>query len=170
MHHQAGTIAALNLFLGWTLFGWVIALAKACGDPRPFHVTINDVQQRAGTPTPDPVSLPHHPHNITTPTEDAAPMAMLRHLQDLRDQGVLTRARVRREEPKDTPGRTRRRIAWSHTQMKRDVVSDHVPLLPNPGRCSRQPASRVDSGPHASLRRRSGSGHRLLLPGGLGPG
>ena len=28
-HHQSGAIFVLNLFLGWTLLGWVIALAMA---------------------------------------------------------------------------------------------------------------------------------------------
>ena len=28
-HHQVGSILVLNLFLGWTLLGWVIALAMA---------------------------------------------------------------------------------------------------------------------------------------------
>ena len=29
-HHQAGMVAAINVFLGWTLIGWVVALAIAC--------------------------------------------------------------------------------------------------------------------------------------------
>jgi hypothetical protein len=29
-HHQTGPIVILNLFLGWTLVGWVIALAWSC--------------------------------------------------------------------------------------------------------------------------------------------
>ena len=29
-HSQTGAIFALNLFLGWTLLGWVIALVWAC--------------------------------------------------------------------------------------------------------------------------------------------
>jgi hypothetical protein len=31
-HHQTGMVAILNVFLGWTLIGWVVALAIACGD------------------------------------------------------------------------------------------------------------------------------------------
>jgi hypothetical protein len=30
-HHNMGTIIVLDLFLGWTLVGWVVALAMACG-------------------------------------------------------------------------------------------------------------------------------------------
>ena len=29
-HHQVGAVFVLNLFLGWTLVGWVVALAMAC--------------------------------------------------------------------------------------------------------------------------------------------
>ncbi len=28
-HHQTGSIAVVNLFLGWTVVGWVVALAMA---------------------------------------------------------------------------------------------------------------------------------------------
>ena len=30
--HQLGMVAILNVFLGWTLIGWVVALAIAFGD------------------------------------------------------------------------------------------------------------------------------------------
>ena len=30
-HHNIGAIAVLNIFLGWTFLGWVIALAMASG-------------------------------------------------------------------------------------------------------------------------------------------
>jgi hypothetical protein len=29
-HPQAGAITVVNVFLGWTLVGWVVALAMAC--------------------------------------------------------------------------------------------------------------------------------------------
>ena len=29
-HHNRGSIFVLNLFLGWTFIGWIIALAMAC--------------------------------------------------------------------------------------------------------------------------------------------
>lgn len=31
-HSSVGGIAVINLFLGWTLIGWVVALAWACSD------------------------------------------------------------------------------------------------------------------------------------------
>lgn len=36
-HHQRGAIAVLNLFLGWTGLGWVIALVWACAAVRKDH-------------------------------------------------------------------------------------------------------------------------------------
>lgn len=34
-HRQLTAITVLNLFLGWTLLGWVIALVWACTNPAP---------------------------------------------------------------------------------------------------------------------------------------
>lgn len=34
-HHNAGPIAIVNVFFGWTLLGWVIALAWAFSSPPP---------------------------------------------------------------------------------------------------------------------------------------
>lgn len=34
-HHNAVAIFILNLLLGWTLFGWVLALVWACMNPPP---------------------------------------------------------------------------------------------------------------------------------------
>jgi hypothetical protein len=33
LHHNRGAIFVLNLFLGWTLLGWVVALVWACMNP-----------------------------------------------------------------------------------------------------------------------------------------
>jgi cell division protein FtsX len=30
-HHQANTVLVINLFLGWTFVGWVVALAMSVG-------------------------------------------------------------------------------------------------------------------------------------------
>jgi hypothetical protein len=32
---HSGSVVVVNVFLGWTLIGWVVALAMACRDPRP---------------------------------------------------------------------------------------------------------------------------------------
>ncbi len=34
-HHQVGMVAVIDIFLGWTVIGWVVALAIACGDRKP---------------------------------------------------------------------------------------------------------------------------------------
>jgi hypothetical protein len=34
-HHNAGAICALNIFLGWTVVGWVTALVWALTRPAP---------------------------------------------------------------------------------------------------------------------------------------
>ena len=33
-HHQLGAIAVINVLLGWTVVGWVVALAMACSAVR----------------------------------------------------------------------------------------------------------------------------------------
>jgi hypothetical protein len=33
-HHQRGAIAVVNILLGWTVIGWVVALAMACSAVR----------------------------------------------------------------------------------------------------------------------------------------
>lgn len=30
-HHNTGSILVINLLLSWTVIGWIIALAMACG-------------------------------------------------------------------------------------------------------------------------------------------
>ena len=34
-HHNSTAILMLNLFLGWTLLGWVVSLVWACTNPPP---------------------------------------------------------------------------------------------------------------------------------------
>lgn len=34
-HKQTGMVFVLDFFLGWTVIGWVVALAIACGDRPP---------------------------------------------------------------------------------------------------------------------------------------
>jgi hypothetical protein len=41
-HHNKGGILALNLFLGWTLIGWVGALVWALTNPSPSAVVANN--------------------------------------------------------------------------------------------------------------------------------
>ena len=39
-HHQAATVLIVNLFLGWTVVGWVVALAIAAGSSVPAAAAI----------------------------------------------------------------------------------------------------------------------------------
>jgi len=39
-HHSAGAIFVLNLLLGWTLLGWVVALVWAFTRPTPSHTVL----------------------------------------------------------------------------------------------------------------------------------
>jgi uncharacterized membrane protein len=41
-HHQRGMVAVINTFLGWTLLGWVIALAIAVSAKREPAKAAND--------------------------------------------------------------------------------------------------------------------------------
>lgn len=34
-HHNAGSVAVINVFLGWTLIGWVVALAMSASQVKP---------------------------------------------------------------------------------------------------------------------------------------
>ncbi len=42
---QFGSVLAINVFLGWTLVGWVIALAWAVKNEAPPQVFIHNMQQ-----------------------------------------------------------------------------------------------------------------------------
>lgn len=48
-HPQIGAIFALNLFLGWTLLGWVVALVWACmkSEPKQPETVINEINNSA---------------------------------------------------------------------------------------------------------------------------
>jgi hypothetical protein len=74
-HHNQTAIAVLNLFLGWTLIGWVAALAWAC---------TKSPSQQVNRPTGTPAN---------SAGADASPedvMDMLERLGKLKEQGVLT--------------------------------------------------------------------------------
>ncbi|MGD9894852.1 MAG: superinfection immunity protein [Dehalococcoidia bacterium] len=50
---NSGSIFALNLFLGWSLIGWVIALVWALSSDQPTQVVVAQ-QQQGWSPDPDP--------------------------------------------------------------------------------------------------------------------
>jgi len=65
-HSSAGAVAALNLFLGWSLLGWIIAIVWALSDPTKTIAKKMDTMHRLERG------------------------AILRELALLRDQGVLS--------------------------------------------------------------------------------
>ena len=50
-HHQRGAILALNILLGWTLLGWVIAFVWALTAVKPVAVA---APEAPASPTPAP--------------------------------------------------------------------------------------------------------------------
>lgn len=52
---NVGAVALINLFLGWSVVGWVVALVMACGaNPTPPSVTINQMHVYPPAPLPQP--------------------------------------------------------------------------------------------------------------------
>ena len=49
-HRQAIAIFMLNIFLGWTVLGWVAALVWACTNPAPPATVIHQVIQPGAAP------------------------------------------------------------------------------------------------------------------------
>jgi hypothetical protein len=46
-HHNIGPVVIVNIFLGWTFIGWVIALAMAFSNPSPQTQQTVVVQREA---------------------------------------------------------------------------------------------------------------------------
>ena len=69
---NASSVFVINLFLGWTLIGWVVALAMAVADPKPSVI----VQ----TPSPSPTSQP----------QNRSVSDRLAELERLRESGVVS--------------------------------------------------------------------------------
>jgi hypothetical protein len=60
-----GSVVVINVFLGWTMVGWVVALAMACRDPRPQPALAppgpppSGVHAAPSSPQPPPTRWPH---------------------------------------------------------------------------------------------------------------
>jgi hypothetical protein len=65
-HHNKGGILALNLFLGWTLIGWVGALVWAFTNPTPTAMVANN-----------PSTVPEGRHPCPYCAEAIAPAAKI---------------------------------------------------------------------------------------------
>ena len=90
-HHNWGAITIVNVFLGWTLVGWVVALAWAC--------TKSESQRVKATPPPiKPLPIPQP---LSLPPEDI--VDKLERLARLKEQGVLTEDEFQAQKAKILP-------------------------------------------------------------------
>ncbi|MDP3400376.1 MAG: superinfection immunity protein [Brevundimonas sp.] len=53
-HHQATAILLLNLFLGWTVLGWIVALVWAATSPSAVQAVVVTVQGATVATGPQP--------------------------------------------------------------------------------------------------------------------
>jgi len=82
--HNAGAIFLLNLFLGWTLVGWVVALVWAVSSSLPPQQIIIHNSDSAQKSQPSPPA-----GSAQAPGKDK--ISQLQQLKQLMDDGVLTR-------------------------------------------------------------------------------
>ena len=96
---NTGSVAVINLLLGWTVIGWIVALAMSVGAGRPSHVSVNISQPgmppRRIDPPGFPPRLPNHPaRQLPSGPPPAGPpaglSAELQRLHALHQEGVLT--------------------------------------------------------------------------------
>ncbi len=78
---NTGSVAVINILLGWTIVGWVVALAMACGSgqPRGAHVTVVNNLNSPNSPAnfaPVPSAGPAVSADVTPP--DSPEVAELR--------------------------------------------------------------------------------------------
>lgn len=86
----------LNLFLGWTLIGWIGALIWSLGSDRQPTPTVI-----VNNPPPPPPPTQHGYTNVTIRKPPPTPqdkIDQLRQLKQLLDQGVLTEEEFNRQK------------------------------------------------------------------------
>lgn len=113
------TIILINIFLGWLLVGWIVALIMALSDdPRPTQIIVNNrvssdrIENPVMTASVPPVQQ-SIPNNAPPPLPPQQPVieapsisvqqdkiAQLKQLKDLLDNGVLTQEEFDREKAK----------------------------------------------------------------------
>lgn len=74
---NAGAIIVLNLFLGWTFIGWVVALVWAMTNDQP---------------------KPMMRHNYTSPKQPSSTVDEIMKLSTLREKGSITEDEYQREK------------------------------------------------------------------------
>ncbi|MGC1287889.1 MAG: superinfection immunity protein [Streptosporangiaceae bacterium] len=102
---HAASVVVINVFLGWTMIGWVVALAMACRDTRPQPALpppgapASGVHAAPSAPQPPPARWPDAnpgyrqlPGRTAAETRTARGMALAR----AEDERILVRALLRR--------------------------------------------------------------------------
>lgn len=91
-HRSLTSIGLVNLFLGWTLIGWVAAIAWACaGSNKPATTTASNSNVAPARAEP----------NVTPRTAAGASVAdELQKLAELRDQKILTEEEFQMQKEK----------------------------------------------------------------------
>ena len=80
-HHNIGSIAAVNAFLGWTLVGWVVALTWALAKPQ----QVQSVPQADQPQDPQPLHAP-----VMSGEQSGSVVDQLTKLATLLERGLLT--------------------------------------------------------------------------------
>jgi hypothetical protein len=79
---NVGSIIVINVFLGWTFVGWIVALAMACGSAHPKTAQViiqnNLAHGNMGAPMIQPPMNYSQPKSIGSPVWDEARAAWLR--------------------------------------------------------------------------------------------
>jgi hypothetical protein len=92
--HSAGGIFVLNLLLGFTVIGWVVALIwSLSADARETTVIVNNAP-----PPPPPQSHGYTNVTLKKPVEQQDKYDQLRKLKQLFDDGVLTEEEFNRQK------------------------------------------------------------------------
>lgn len=93
-HKSLSSIALLNIFLGWTVIGWIVAIVWACKSQVQDVAVVHAYSApSAPAPAPAPASAPV-PAPASTVTDE------LRKLAQLRDDGILSEAEFQAQKTK----------------------------------------------------------------------
>lgn len=79
------SIFLLNLLLGWTFVGWVVALIWSFSTDNKQTVIVNNHQSNSNTPTPSPT-----PKTEKSTTDFDEKVKKLQKLKELADSGILS--------------------------------------------------------------------------------
>ena len=89
-HPDRLSIFLVNLFLGWTLLGWVFAFAWACKNQRPVSVYI---EKDADVTNDEPV-ITQKPHSFASVADEISK------LSELKERGLITQVEFEAQKAK----------------------------------------------------------------------